>query len=580
MGTFRQQPPTSPHLLSPFQSTCSCRSCVSSGPGDLTIIMGDRIFEQLDRLQAGARRETAPRQSNYHSSTEYSAFEGYPGDHGNQYESRASYSQRYDDYADEPMRLDAFDERLLQQADQDTRQAQAAMGHTRLSFAPHQSRGTVPRLDPSQFAHEPGLSRPLISSEEDQAMLSSPAFKASQRRPSAYELPHSSQRPGRSLQATQMPLSSTYQPQSVAQLEEEEHYLQQDHPTAREEFRPSYGASQPVSRSKHREIGPPVVQDIQLVSTHDLPDRFRAIFPFPLFNAVQSKCFDTIYKSSDNFVLSAPTGSGKTAILELAICRLIARFADGSYKIVYQAPTKSLCAERARDWQRKFGPLGLACAELTGDTENAQLKSVQHAQIIITTPEKFDSMTRKWKDQQKLMQMVKLFLIDEVHILKEQRGATLEAVVSRVKSVGSDVRFVALSATVPNFDDIASWLGLNPMNQDKPAKRERFTEDFRPVRLQKHVCGYQTNTSNDFAFEKMLKNKLPDVITKYSQRKPIMVFCFTRAACVDTAKLLANWWATKGPKERHWTAPRSRITVGDADLRGELFDGLADVSSC
>jgi Superfamily II helicase len=69
---------------------------------------------------------------------------------------------------------------------------------------------------------------------------------------------------------------------------------------------------------------------------------------------------------------------------------------------------------------------------------------------------------------------VKLFLIDEVHILKETRGATLEAVVSRMKNIGSNVRFVALSATVPNSEDIATWLGKDATNQHVPAHREKF----------------------------------------------------------------------------------------------------------
>ena len=337
-----------------------------------------------------------------------------------------------------------------------------------------------------------------------------------------------------------------------------------------EYFQPSYHRPAQASKLNPSTSATPVVQGISLVSTRTLPDRFRAVFPYPLFNAIQSKSFDTIYNTNDNFVLSAPTGSGKTAVLELAICRLVTGFAAGSYKIVYQAPTKSLCSERQRDWQAKFAPLDLKCAELTGDTEAVQLRNVQHASIIVTTPEKWDSVTRKWKDHQKLMQMVKLFLIDEVHILKEGRGATLEAVVSRMKSVGSNVRFLALSATVPNSDDIATWLGKDPMNAHLSAPRERFGEEFRPVRLQKHVVGYQSNM-NDFAFEKTLSTKLPEVITKWSQRKPIMVFCFTRSACVETAKMLANWWATKEPRERYWSAPRQRITVGDKDLRGKVL---------
>ncbi|KAK5006482.1 hypothetical protein LTR28_006445, partial [Elasticomyces elasticus] len=273
-------------------------------------------------------------------------------------------------------------------------------------------------------------------------------------------------------------------------------------------FHPDHVKSKPRASPQSLDLkhAPPVVQGIELVSTHNLPDRFRSVFPFPLFNAVQSKCFYSIYKTNDNLVLSSPTGSGKTAVFELAICRLVNNSLSDSFKIVYQAPTKSLCSERQRDWQAKFAPLGLQCAELTGDTDNNQLRNVQNASIIITTPEKWDSMTRKWKDHEKLMQLIKLFLIDEVHILKESRGATLEAVVSRMKSVGSDVRFVALSATVPNSQDIATWLGRNPITQEVPAIRERFGEEFRPVRLQKHVCGYQSQ-ANDFAFDKTLDVK-------------------------------------------------------------------------
>ena len=192
--------------------------------------------------------------------------------------------------------------------------------------------------------------------------------------------------------------------------------------------------------------------------------------------------------------------------MELAICRLMVTHTNGDFKVVYQAPTKSLCAERYRDWQAKFGTLDLQCAELTGDTEYNQLKSVQNASIIITTPEKWDSVTRKSKDHAKLMQLVKLFLIDEVHILKESRGATLEAVVSRMKSVGSHVRFVALSATVPNSEDIATWLGKNTTCQHLPAHREVFGEEFRPVKLRKIVQGYDVK-QNDFVFDTILTNK-------------------------------------------------------------------------
>jgi len=83
------------------------------------------------------------------------------------------------------------------------------------------------------------------------------------------------------------------------------------------------------------------------------------------------------------------------------------------------------------DWEKKFSHLGLAVTELTGDTDRTQIKTVRDGDVIVTTPEKWDTVTRRWSDHRKLLDMVRLFLVDEVHCLKETRGATLEVVVSR-----------------------------------------------------------------------------------------------------------------------------------------------------
>ena len=50
------------------------------------------------------------------------------------------------------------------------------------------------------------------------------------------------------------------------------------------------------------------------------------------------------------------------------------------------APIKALCTERFDDWQAKFGPLGLKCCELTGDSQLDDYFELQNAQIVMTTP--------------------------------------------------------------------------------------------------------------------------------------------------------------------------------------------------
>lgn len=94
------------------------------------------------------------------------------------------------------------------------------------------------------------------------------------------------------------------------------------------------------------------------------------------------------------------------------------------------APIKALCEERLIDWHRKFSPLGLKCISVTGDSDNFEIRDLNTHNIIITTTEKWDSLTRKWTENMRLLRQIKLFMIDEVHLLNEEtRGPTLEAVV-------------------------------------------------------------------------------------------------------------------------------------------------------
>lgn len=54
----------------------------------------------------------------------------------------------------------------------------------------------------------------------------------------------------------------------------------------------------------------------------------------------------------------------------------------------------------------------------------------------------------------------------QVHILNESRGSTLEVCISRMKTRGTSVRFVLLSATAPNIEDIAAWVQNSRGNDD------------------------------------------------------------------------------------------------------------------
>lgn len=52
-------------------------------------------------------------------------------------------------------------------------------------------------------------------------------------------------------------------------------------------------------------------------------------------------------------------------------------------------------------------------------------------QMLVTTPEKWDVVTRKSVGDVALSQLVKLLILDEVHLLHEDRGPVLESLVAR-----------------------------------------------------------------------------------------------------------------------------------------------------
>ncbi|XP_063061418.1 probable ATP-dependent DNA helicase HFM1 [Engraulis encrasicolus] len=287
-----------------------------------------------------------------------------------------------------------------------------------------------------------------------------------------------------------------------------------------------------------------------LRSVTEIPAKFRSVFnQFPYFNNVQSKALDDILYTNKNFVVSAPTGSGKTVIFELAIIRLLMESAEPwqNVKVVYMAPIKALCSQQFENWKQKFGSLGLNCKELTGDTEVDDVFEIKNSHIILTTPEKWDSMTRKWKDSF-ILHMIQLFLIDEVHVLKDtQRGATLEAVISRMKTMNisafedesqsTQTRFVAVSATIPNVSDIACWLS----DHEGPAACLKMDESHRPVQLRKVVLGFPCSTNQtEFKFDLSLNYKMANIIQTYSDQKPSLVFCSTRKGVQQSADVLAK----------------------------------------
>jgi len=145
--------------------------------------------------------------------------------------------------------------------------------------------------------------------------------------------------------------------------------------------------------------------------------KLEALFPFKYFNPVQTQVFHVCYHCDDSMLIGAPTGSGKTATAEFCMFKVFRDYPGR--KVVYIGPLKALVRERVADWKRKFKGQ-FTVVELTGD-HSPDIRLLEKADIIVTTPEKWDGISRSWQ-KRNYVQKVALVVIDEIHLLGEDRG--------------------------------------------------------------------------------------------------------------------------------------------------------------
>ena len=109
------------------------------------------------------------------------------------------------------------------------------------------------------------------------------------------------------------------------------------------------------------------------------------------------------------------------------------------------------------DWTARFAKgLGVVVEMLTGET-TSDLKLLEKATVVIATPQRWDQISRRWK-QRKSVQSVSLLIVDELHLIGSEPGPILEVVISRMRYISaqteSGLRIVALTTSLANARDL------------------------------------------------------------------------------------------------------------------------------
>ena len=202
-------------------------------------------------------------------------------------------------------------------------------------------------------------------------------------------------------------------------------------------------------------------------------------------------------------------------------------------KILFIAPFKSIIKEKVIYFEKSFSFLGLKTIELTGDSV-IKKKEFELNNIIIGTPEKIDLFTRE-KNNNTFFSQIKLVIVDEIHLLNEDRGPILEQIILRFLSnfsyYNKDCRIIGLSATLPNYQDLGQFIHVNPFKSIF-----YFSEKYREISTNYILSGFKSkktcNSKSDI-LNQILWIKILKIIENNSYYK-LIIFVHSRKDTIKT----------------------------------------------
>jgi ATP-dependent Lhr-like helicase len=169
-------------------------------------------------------------------------------------------------------------------------------------------------------------------------------------------------------------------------------------------------------------------------------------------------------------LLIAPTGAGKTlagflpSLLSLA-GRAPRRARTAGLNTLYLSPLKALAVDIARNLEAPIAEMDLPVRveTRTGDTSvhKRRRQKLDPPDILLTTPEQLALLIAS-REAEKLFADLETVVLDELHALvASKRGDLLALGLARLRKLAPRARFVGLSATVSDPEDLASWLAAD-----------------------------------------------------------------------------------------------------------------------
>ncbi|MCG3135021.1 MAG: hypothetical protein HMLKMBBP_02514 [Planctomycetes bacterium] len=304
------------------------------------------------------------------------------------------------------------------------------------------------------------------------------------------------------------------------------------------------GAGASIERVPRYEPPPPVPRPPELTPT-DRTYRGLRLFPF------QARAVDAV-AAGHSVLVAAPTGSGKTLVADYAIDTAFER----GWRVVYTSPIKALSNQKYRDFRARHGD---AVGILTGDVTMRP-----DAPLLVMTTEVFRNTLF---DEPARLRDFRFVIHDEVHYLDDrERGTVWE---ESIIHAPADMRLVCLSATVPNVQEMADWIGtirgepvtvVESASRPVPLDHMIWVPDHGPLAV-KEGCAVLDLPLRQRRL--MRRERTPGRLLDWLERErllPALVFSFRRKDC-----------ETLAADSQH----RDLLTGEEQGRMAALFDDLA-----
>ncbi|KAG8969462.1 Sec63 [Tulasnella sp. 419] len=132
-----------------------------------------------------------------------------------------------------------------------------------------------------------------------------------------------------------------------------------------------------------------------------------------------------------------------------------------------------------------------------------------------------------------------------------------------MKTRGTSVRFVLLSATAPNIEDIAAWVGYSEGSVAESSTRMfKFGDEFRPCQITRHVYAYPRKQQNEYQFNRSLDFKVFELLMKHCGGKPALVFCPTRKGVTTAADTVMKQYKQQLDQKKNMPWPPPKLSAG------------------